>query len=103
MLSAYVFFNFLTWYFNIFLITQKRVGDIDFSGLVFHDVAETQFSLIQDVNYNKTGLLRHIFDFGDVFAQTAGGKENLEALGVPKPSKVTTFITRHMGRKNGSV
>lgn len=100
-LFAYAFSNFLTWYFNIFVITEKRVVDIDFVGLVFHDVAETQFSLLQDVNYTQSGPIRHFFNFGDVFAQTAGGKENLEALAVPKPSKVTSFITRHMGRTKG--
>ena len=102
-LFSYVFSNFLTWYFNIFVITQKRIIDIDFVGLVFHDVAETQFTLLQDVNYTQAGPIRNFFNFGDVFAQTAGGKENLEALGVPKPSKVTTFITKHMGRKEGNV
>lgn len=100
---AYAFSNFLTWFFNIFVITKKRIIDIDFAGLVFHDVAETQFTLLQDVNYTQSGPIRHFLNFGDVFAQTAGGKENLEAMGVPKPSKVTTFITQHMGRKNGNV
>lgn len=101
-LFGYAFSNFLTWYFNIFVITKKRIIDIDFAGLVFHDVAETQFSLLQDVNYTQSGPIRHFFDYGDVFAQTAGGKENLEALGVPNPSAVTTFITKHMGRTGGA-
>lgn len=92
--------NFLTWFFNIFVITKKRVIDIDFAGLIFHDVAETQFTLLQDVNYTQSGPLRHLLNFGDVYAQTAGGKENLEALGVPKPSQVTRFITARMGRSS---
>lgn len=99
-LFAYAFSSFLTWYFNIFVITKKRVIDIDFAGLVFHDVAETQFTLLQDVNYTQSGPIGHLLNFGDVFAQTAGGKENLEALGVPKPAKVTTFITKNMGGRS---
>lgn len=103
-LFAFLFSSFLTWYFNIFVITNKRVIDIDFMGLVFHDVAETQFTLLQDVNYTQSGTIRHFFNYGDVFAQTAGGKENLEALGVPKPAKVTTFITQNMaGKRYGSI
>lgn len=104
-LFGFAISSFLTWYFNIFIITKKRVVDIDFAGLIFHDVAETQFSLIQDVNYTQSGAIRHLLNYGDVFAQTAGGKENLEALGVPSPSKVTHFITRYIGveRKSKNV
>ena len=102
-LFAYAFSSFLTWYFNIFVITKKRVIDIDFAGLIFHDVAETQFTLLQDVNYTQSGPIRHFLNFGDVYAQTAGGKENLEAMAVPRPSEVTKFITKHMGRKNGNI
>lgn len=102
-LFAYAFSNFLTWYFNIFVITKKRVIDIDYDVLVFHDVAETQFTLLQDVNYTQSGPIMHFFNYGDVHAQTAGGKENLEALSVPNPSRVTKFIAQHMGRKNGNV
>jgi membrane protein YdbS with pleckstrin-like domain len=98
LLFGFIFSNFLTWFFNIFVLTQKRVIDIDFAGLVFHDVAETQFTLLQDVNYTQSGPIRHFFNYGDVFAQTAGGKENLEAMGVPKPSQVARFIVSHIGR-----
>lgn len=95
---GYSFTQFLEWYFNITFLTQKRIVDIDFGSLVFHDVAETQFPFVQDVNYTQTGFLRSIFNFGDVFAQTAGERENFEALGVPNPSKVTQFIAGFMER-----
>src|SRR5260221_3752662 len=35
------FVNFLTWYYNVAFITNKRVVDVDFHQLVFKDVAET--------------------------------------------------------------
>lgn len=95
---SFAFYNFLIWYFNILIVTQKRVIDIDFAELVFHDVAETRYNLLQDINYTQTGSIRNLFNYGDVFAQTAGGKENIEALAVPKPAKVTDIITSFMGR-----
>lgn len=93
LIFTFILINFLMWYYNILLVTQLRVIDIDFVELIFHDVAETKFSLIQDVNYTQTGVLRNLFNYGDVFAQTAGGKENIEALGVPNPIGVVDFIT----------
>lgn len=103
LLLGYIFSHLLTWFFNIFIVTKKRVIDIDFAGLIFHDVAETQFTLLQDVNYTQSGPLRHLLNYGDVFAQTAGGKENLEAMGVPKPAHVAKFIVQHIGKGRGSV
>lgn len=82
------------------LLTQKRIIDIDFAGLVFHDIAETQFPFVQDVNYTQTGVLRSLFDFGDVFAQTAGERENFEALEVPNPRRVTQLIASFMGKND---
>lgn len=95
---GYSFTRFLEWYYNITFLTQKRIIDIDFGSLVFQDVAETQFPHIQDINYTQSGFLRSFFNFGDVFAQTAGERENFEALGVPSPGKVTQFIAGFMKR-----
>lgn len=95
---GYSFVKFLDWYFNIMFLTQKRIIDIDFGGLIFHDVAETQFPYVQDVNYTQVGFLGSLFNFGDVHAQTAGDRENFEALGVPEPERVTQVIASFMGR-----
>lgn len=98
---SFVFYKFLNWYYNLWIATNKRLIDIDFADLVFHDVAETRYNLIQDVNYAQTGAIRSFFNYGDVFAQTAGGKENLEALGVPRPLAAIKIITElmHNGKK----
>ena len=35
---------------------EFRIVDIDYSGLLYHDVAFTKLNLIEDVNYIKTGF-----------------------------------------------
>lgn len=97
---AYAFTSFLTWFYNILLITQKRIVDIDFSDIVFHDVAETKLSLVEDVNYTQSGFLRTFFNYGDFFAQTAGGKENIEGLAVPNPRKAVRIVGDLIGKGN---
>lgn len=94
---AYAFVSFITWFYNIFIVTQKEVVDIDFSDIVFHDVAATNLNLAEDVNYTQSGFIRSLFNFGDLFVQTAGGKENLEALGVPQPARATKIILSLIG------
>ncbi len=99
---SYAFLNFLNWFYNITIITNLGVIDIDYSDLLYHDVAFTNFNLVEDVNYTKTGFFRSLFNYGDVFVQTAGGRENLEALGVPNPAKAAHIISDSIGKGDGS-
>lgn len=97
---SYAFVNFITWFYNLFIATEKQAVDIDFSEVVFHDVAATNFNLVEDVNYTQSGFIRTLFNYGDLFVQTAGGKENIEALGVPQPAKATRIILDLIGHGN---
>ena len=99
---AYALINFMKWFYNILIITNLGIVDIDYSGLLYHDVAFTKLNLIEDVNYIKTGFLRSLFNFGDVFIQTAGGKENLEGIGIPNPSNAAHIIADSIGKGEGS-
>ena len=87
----------MNWFYNITLVTEKGVIDIDYSNLVYHDVAITNLNLVEDVNYTKIGFFRSFFDYGDLFVQTAGGKENLEAIGIPNPAKAVHIIANKIG------
>lgn len=97
---SYAFIHLLSWYYNVFIVTQKRIVDIDFSDLVYHNVAVTKLSQVEDVDYTQTGFIRSFFNYGDVFCQTAGSKVNFDALGVPKPAHVTSVIQGFIGTKH---
>ena len=95
---TYVFINFITWFYNIIIITNTEIVDIDYSEVIYHDVAATNVNLIEDVNYIQSGFIRGLFNFGDVFVQTAGGKENIEAHAIPQPAKITRIILDFIGK-----
>lgn len=95
---AFAFINFLTWFYNIIIVTNKRIIDIDYSDIVYHDVAQTKMNLIEDVNYTQVGFIRSFFNYGDIFAQTAGGKENIEGLAVPQPARAVQIIADLIGK-----
>ena len=88
----------MDWFYNITLITDRGVVDIDYSNIVYHDVAMTNLNLIEDVNYTKVGFIRSLLNYGDLFVQTAGGKENLEALAVPNPAEAARIIGESIGK-----
>ncbi|MBI2031630.1 MAG: hypothetical protein HYT08_03380 [Candidatus Levybacteria bacterium] len=99
---GYILVNIMGWFYNILIITNLGVVDIDYSSILYHDVAFTKLTLVEDVNYTKTGFLRSLFNFGDLFIQTAGGKENLEAIGIPDPANAAHIVADSIGKGGGS-
>ncbi len=100
---SYVFVNFITWFYNVLLVTQKRVVDIDYSDIVIHNIAFTKLTHVQEVNYTQAGFIRSFFNFGDVFIQTAGPETNLEGLSVPQPRRAAQIIANLIGRNTHAV
>ena len=49
---TFILISFVGWFFNIDLVTDRRILDIDYWGLLFFNVSETPLSNIQDVTYN---------------------------------------------------
>ncbi len=94
---GYVWFNFLSWYFNVGIITNERIVDIDFSGILYKEVSATRLNKIEDVTDKTGGYLRSLFNFGHVYVQTAGTEENIEFIDVPFPSRVVRVINDLMG------
>jgi len=89
---SYVWFNFLSWFFNVGIITTERVIDIDFSSVIYKEVTAAKLDRIEDITSKAGGYFESFFDYGDVFVQTAGTEANIEFLNVPKPSQVVETI-----------
>jgi len=89
---GFVLGNFLGWFFNIYIVTNQRIIDIDFIHLLYKQFSEAQVSRIQDISYRTKGLLPTVFDFGDVAIQTAGELPNFHFDRVPHPDKVVDTV-----------
>lgn len=96
---TYAFVNFVTWYYNAALITDKRIIDIDFHQIVLKDVAETKLALVQDVSYKQDGVLPNIFGYGFVLIQTAGTLDNFEFYNLPQPARIVEVVEGLIGGK----
>ncbi|MBI5465389.1 PH domain-containing protein [Candidatus Gottesmanbacteria bacterium] len=91
--------GFLNWYFNVYIVTNERIVDVDFINLLYRQIASTRIVRIQDVTYKVGGLVRAIFDYGDVYIQTAGTEENFEFEAVPHPEMVAKKLLNLMERE----
>ncbi len=91
-LLGFIVEAFLKWYFNVYIITDERIIDVDFNSLLFRNISSAKIDNIEDTTAMNAGFLSAIFDFGTVVIQTAAEKREFEFAGIPHPSKVTTLI-----------
>ncbi|HSX40608.1 MAG TPA: hypothetical protein VLF68_03260 [Candidatus Saccharimonadales bacterium] len=103
LIAMYIFINFITWYFNISMVTTIRIIDIDFSDVVYKNISATKLDLVQDVNYTQIGVIPSVFDYGDVLVQTAGSQEMFDFSSVPHPQRVVKIIEDLIGRRDNAV
>lgn len=90
--TAFVLESALTWFFNVYIVTDERIIDVDFLNLIYREITEAKIDKIQDVTHSVGGVVRTIFNYGDVVIQTAGTAQNLEFEAVPEPAEVTKII-----------
>ncbi|MBI2039670.1 PH domain-containing protein [Candidatus Microgenomates bacterium] len=96
-----VFEGFLFWYFNVYIVTDKNIVDIDFHSLLFKNIDMAPLRNVEDTSSSMGGILQTIFHFGNVFVQTAGATKNIDFIDVPLPHKVADFILDQAHKKYG--
>ena len=90
---GFVFERYLNWYFNIYIVTNKRVVDMDFYHLLARRISSASLRNIEDVTYHVEGVFPVLFNYGDVFVQTAGKKREFDFEKVHRPKRVQKIIS----------
>lgn len=92
LVTAFIIEQFLTWFFNVYIITDERIIDIDFNGLLHREISEAKIDKIQDVKVSIRGIAASLMNYGDIIIQTAGEVPNFDFLAVPNPDKVAKVL-----------
>jgi heat shock protein HspQ len=87
-----VIYAFVKWFYNVNIITDRRVIDLDFTSIVSHSLAEARLDKIEDVSHKQLGALGSIFDIGTVYIQTAGATAEIEFDNIPRPRDVQDIL-----------
>jgi membrane protein YdbS with pleckstrin-like domain len=92
LVTGFVIESVLTWFFNVYIITDERIIDVDFLSLIYKNISAAKIDNIEDVTAETGGAVRSIFNFGTVKIQTAGANAEIAFEDVPHPSKVTRLL-----------
>lgn len=91
-ICAYLWHGFINWYFNVGIISDRRIVDVDFSLILYKEVTYTLLDHVEDVTSKSGGFFESIFDYGNLFIQTAGSEVNTEFINIPHPSSAAKII-----------
>lgn len=90
---GYAFGKFVSWFYNIGVVTQKRIVDLDTSNILAHESASANLGEIVDVKFAQNGFFQSFFNYGDILIQTEAIHANFEFIATPYPTKVTDIIS----------
>jgi uncharacterized membrane protein YdbT with pleckstrin-like domain len=90
--AAYAWYNFLLWYFTVGFVTNKRIIDINYYGIIRRQIIQAPITKIADVTSKTSGYFRQIFNYGDIDVQTEGFIQNIIFDNVPNPDQAIVII-----------
>lgn len=78
--------SWITWYFSVFIVTDKRLIQISQKGFFQRSVIDMGLNQVQMVNYEIAGLQETLLGFGTIMMQTFVG--DLVIHDVHHPAKI---------------
>jgi uncharacterized membrane protein YdbT with pleckstrin-like domain len=86
------------YYLDVWIVTNRRIIDIEQHGLFSRDLSEFRLDRIQDITIEVKGFLPTILHFGDIHVQTAGETREFVIHSIPKPYKVRDILVKEHDR-----
>jgi len=85
-------YGFVSYYLDVYIVTDRRIVDIDQNGFFKREISELHLHQVQDVSAKVEGIFGTLLHFGDVHIQTAGERENFIFNSIPHPYSIAKQI-----------
>jgi hypothetical protein len=95
--AGFMFGNFVTWFYDIGIVTEERSIDIDFYNISYVSVATARSQDLKDVRYFQRGIFESLFDYGDVTLVVEASGETLTFEKTPRPAEVVSILSALIG------
>ncbi|MEY4722885.1 MAG: hypothetical protein RLZZ324_398 [Candidatus Parcubacteria bacterium] len=92
----YAFRQYFLWQWNAFIVTDRRVVDIDQRGFFRRTVSVAAFDRVQDVSFTVQGVSGSLFGYGSLMVQTTGAATIIELVNVADPKGAHHMLTQAM-------
>ncbi len=86
------FVDWTDYYLDVWVVTNKRVVDIDHIGLFSRDVSTVRLDDIEDITTELHGVISTLLKFGTITLQTAGSRNEFYLRNAKNPEHAKTII-----------
>lgn len=100
-LSAYLlfiwlllFFSMIDYFLDIWVITDRRIIDVQQNGFFSRKISEQMLSKIQDISSDTSGFWPTVWKYGDLTVQTAAEQNKFFFEEIPDPEGVRDLLIR---------
>ncbi len=90
----YCFMLWIDYYYDVWIITDERILNIEQKGLFIRTISEVHYSRIQDISTSVNGIIPTVLNFGDLLLQTASENERISFRQVGDPNGLKDEIMR---------
>jgi len=84
----------IDYYLDVWIVTNRRVVNVEQKGLFLRQVSELRYRKIQDVTTEVSGVIPTFLNYGDVFIQTAGKQHRFRFHNVPNPYQIKARLVK---------
>jgi hypothetical protein len=99
---SYAWTNYITWFYNVYLITNERMLHTNFKLLTGTRVIEAALDNIVDISQENYGLMPSLFNYGNVHVQTATAmRSKFNFHRIPDPSWFRSVLYELIKVTNG--
>lgn len=94
--------GFILWtnyYLDMWVITNKRIIDVDQKGLFYRDVTSIRLDKIQDIKIVIPGIINTIIGIGNIHIQTASANKNFVIRQADNPELVKQIIAEAQNKE----
>lgn len=95
-----IFVGWTNYYLDVWVVTDRRILDIEQESLFVRHIAECRIANIEDMAVRINGIIPTALDFGNLEIQTAGEANEFHISQIPHPNRVRDVISSLNGRLN---
>ncbi len=92
------FYQWTDYYLDVWIITTKRIFDIDQKGFFRREISVCRIEQLQDVSIIVDGLIATFFKFGTIHIHTAGESHDFLIKDARNPMSVKNIIMQAHGK-----
>ena len=88
------FIEFTDFYLDTWIVTTERIINVEQRGLFHRTASELDLAAVQDTTAEIKGIIQTIFNYGQVYVQTAGEKGRFHFKNVSDPEHIKELVTQ---------